>query len=485
MKVPHDASLSFQGRAFSIDAWVRPLSHTSNDAFGNPLIDKRHVNGAGYGVGYGLWWTNDDRLAVRLGDGGGSDVAYISQAHIPVGYWTLVAVTINPTANLGLVYINGALDGSFIPSDTAAGSIDNGEPLFMALSQPTGAGFHGDLDEVEVFEKVMSPAEVQVIYDALSGGKCLPCQESAAIHRRLVAIRRKRRRSVGCQQRRVQGRRHHGRRQGRQGRCPQRNRRLRQAPRRRPGGRHRQLLDRRLGLPRPCRQHHPVIASKKDPNTGIGWQLSLRSGSVIFDMDDGINATLTYVSPTQFRQQDWTFVGVSVDRTMADGGLVSINHDTDGTFDASGVGSIQNTWPLTIGASGQFGQLFIGRIDEFEVSGSALTQDDFTQIYWADSAGKCTSVILLDANRDGLPDTVSQLEGEIPISDLPHGISNALTSKLDRVQAAYNRGNNAAGNNVLDAFSNQVRAQQGKKIPALDADLFLRMAQNIVTQHPS
>ena len=46
-----------------------------------------------------------------------------------------------------------------------------------------------------------------------------------------------------------------------------------------------------------------ALVSKVDPNTGVGYHLSHRSGRLIFSMSDGSSAVFNYVSPQQITRR--------------------------------------------------------------------------------------------------------------------------------------------------------------------------------------
>jgi hypothetical protein len=59
------------------------------------------------------------------------------------------------------------------------------------------------------------------------------------------------------------------------------------------------------------------------------------------------------------------------------------------------------------------------------------------------------------------------------------GIANSMCVKLSNAQAAFDRGNRNAGDNVLDAFINEVGAQTGKAVAADKAAILTSLAQTL------
>jgi hypothetical protein len=160
------------GDDLSIDAWiwVDPLGY-SYTATVLPIVDKRSVSPLA--TGYFLFLYNG-KLAFQLGSAGSFN--YISTgpnlvASIPV--WHHVAVSVDrdsPTG--GHLYVDGVVVHAFNPMGVQ-GNLTNSQPLFIgrhaASSNPS---FIGRIDEVEIFNRVLSPQEVWDIFDAQSAGKC-------------------------------------------------------------------------------------------------------------------------------------------------------------------------------------------------------------------------------------------------------------------------------------------------------------------------
>ena len=93
---------------------------------------------------------------------------------IPTGAFTHVAATYD--GSMARIYVNGVLEnslaasGPIITSD-APTAIGNGGPACRA-SNAGAIEFHGLIDEVGVYSRALSSAEINGIYDAGSAGKC-------------------------------------------------------------------------------------------------------------------------------------------------------------------------------------------------------------------------------------------------------------------------------------------------------------------------
>jgi hypothetical protein len=160
---------------FSIDVWIRLDPSASSDFV--VIIDKRggsapSINGYHFGVYYGT-------LLLQLADGVGSGYSnYLSPVLTPSltdGNWHLIAVTVQRASTSGISwYHNGVAIGTSDPTDRM-GSLQNNSPLRIGTRTADSAlsgWFHGDLDELEIFNRVLTPQEVFAIFQAGTFGKC-------------------------------------------------------------------------------------------------------------------------------------------------------------------------------------------------------------------------------------------------------------------------------------------------------------------------
>lgn len=151
VEVPDAAALRVTG-AFTIDAWIYP------NATGGRIVDKIT---AGAGDGYLLdTWGGGVRL---LFDGQSLSGATV----LPTGAWSHVAGVYDGAEMR--VYVDGALDGA---RATTAAVPTNALPLRIGAASDGGSRFSGLIDEVEVFNRALSQAEIQAIVAAGSAGKC-------------------------------------------------------------------------------------------------------------------------------------------------------------------------------------------------------------------------------------------------------------------------------------------------------------------------
>ncbi|MFN8643007.1 MAG: LamG-like jellyroll fold domain-containing protein [Candidatus Binatia bacterium] len=145
----------------SLDAWVR-----TTNAQHPAIVSKAHT-----GAGYFLFL-----LQGRLGFAFTENIADYHVAPGPTlsdGLWHHVAVSIDRgSTSGGRLYADGALVLTFDP--TVGAGVLPPAPSTLRIGQRFSSGqpFQGAIDEVEVFDRALSAAEVQALFSAGAGGKC-------------------------------------------------------------------------------------------------------------------------------------------------------------------------------------------------------------------------------------------------------------------------------------------------------------------------
>ncbi|HEY1381893.1 MAG TPA: LamG-like jellyroll fold domain-containing protein, partial [Gemmataceae bacterium] len=143
-------SLSGLG-AFSYEAWIRPTGAQPN---------RTGLTGQNDAIEFGF--ITGSTLQLWTPATGGLSVAYTK----PVGQWTHVVAV--GTGTQLRIYLDGQLAGTL---DHAAVAGYGSSPFLFNIAgagvfDPTGNYFNGDMDEVAVYGRALSPAEVQSHYSA-------------------------------------------------------------------------------------------------------------------------------------------------------------------------------------------------------------------------------------------------------------------------------------------------------------------------------
>ena len=171
--VPDSDTLDFDAtQSFTIEAWARIDGVFGNDSL---LLDKRQPGG---GLGYfvGLIGTNsgsETRKFYCVVQGG---VTFdVRTAPVADNAFHHLAVVLNRAANTLAIHLDGALQQT--KDVSGLGSLQNNGRLFLghqSLDVPgtTGIPLNGVLDELSAYNRSLSTAEIQAIFNAGSAGKC-------------------------------------------------------------------------------------------------------------------------------------------------------------------------------------------------------------------------------------------------------------------------------------------------------------------------
>lgn len=152
---------------FSIDAWVN-LDSSADTTGVRVIVEKRGTPLRGYS-----FYLYNRRPGLQLADSSGYS-NYIATSEVPAdGKWHLVAVTVvRNQATGGTLYIDGLPVGTFNPTNRR-GPLTNASPLRLgSLTLGVGSVFRGGLDEVEIFNRALTPLEVGDLFKVGTSGKC-------------------------------------------------------------------------------------------------------------------------------------------------------------------------------------------------------------------------------------------------------------------------------------------------------------------------
>jgi hypothetical protein len=181
VQVPSYDGINFGTNDFSIDAWVRRATNDPGTSL-NFIVDKRasaSQSGTGFIRGYSFFLQIGGQLEFHLADGNSGPALFISSPAVTVpidGQWHHVAVTVDRDNTSGVVfYVDGAASTATNNPVPYSGSVSTLLPLRVASREPPLSGnFLGSIDEVELFNRVLAPAEIAALFNAGAAGKCKP-----------------------------------------------------------------------------------------------------------------------------------------------------------------------------------------------------------------------------------------------------------------------------------------------------------------------
>jgi hypothetical protein len=166
--VNDNANLDFgAANSFSLDAWVRVDDVPINSSV---LVEKRQQTGpTGYSLA--LEGTSAGALAGRLGfviqtDNTSGFATLDTTSSIADGMFHHIAVVVDRSTNVLSLYLDGLLQGT--ASTSGVGDISNTGRFFIGHNSQdivgsSGVPFNGLIDELGIFDRALSAAEVQAI----------------------------------------------------------------------------------------------------------------------------------------------------------------------------------------------------------------------------------------------------------------------------------------------------------------------------------
>jgi Concanavalin A-like lectin/glucanases superfamily len=142
--VPDSASLDLSN-GMTLEAWVRP---TTNSGWRTALMKERGAN-----LAYALYASNGAKPDTE--NFTGAENAATAPSALPLNAWTHLASTYDGTALR--LFVNGAQ----VASKAASGAMPNtANPLRIGGNAIWGEYFSGLIDEVRVYNRALSAAEV-------------------------------------------------------------------------------------------------------------------------------------------------------------------------------------------------------------------------------------------------------------------------------------------------------------------------------------
>lgn len=162
------ASSQFTASAISFSLWYKPDTVSSIGAL------LANTNGGSYNLGEFYWYQwNDGKFLISYGQSSTTYVQYFSTSTFSVGTWYFLSFVIDPSAtNKFTLYINGAEDTLVVNNQggtfTAHNVLDNSLQLNMGKRNISGSENYldGSLDQVRIFNKAITPEEVEGLYNA-------------------------------------------------------------------------------------------------------------------------------------------------------------------------------------------------------------------------------------------------------------------------------------------------------------------------------
>src|SRR5579864_5405775 len=172
------ASTALNVKSFTMNAWVFPL----DVGVQRPIMEYSSTNGT---IGVHLWENLNSSVQVTAGsvyanildNGGGAHIISTGGGALQYKRWNHVALTYDQTTGIARIFVNGAFAagltlGIFTPRTNL--------PLYIG-ARPNSNHFLGNIDEPQVYNRALSPAEILAIYTAGNAGNCKSAGTQAPI----------------------------------------------------------------------------------------------------------------------------------------------------------------------------------------------------------------------------------------------------------------------------------------------------------------
>lgn len=156
VNIPHSSTLNINGSAISMCAWSRGTGQSSWSGIACKGAPNR----------YGLQ-TNRFNTAFEFGIHTNNQNRFVAGGTPTEAAWTHLTGTYD--GNILRLYINGSLTSS---NSNVSGNVStNTEPLLIGRGETGGRHWTGDIDQVMLFNRVLSASEIEDIYnEQLAGG---------------------------------------------------------------------------------------------------------------------------------------------------------------------------------------------------------------------------------------------------------------------------------------------------------------------------
>lgn len=162
IKVSDNDNLDLLTRGITVSAWVNV---SASDAKGDMITIKGGGNPTSIGYLFGIK-PSDNEVRLMISDGSSYIVNTNSTAVVADNTWKHVAFTWDPKVG-AKIFINGTLDTEVSASSSV--DINNGGALFIGGYSSTDYTLIGSMDDVRIYNRALTPAEVSQLYNWAPG----------------------------------------------------------------------------------------------------------------------------------------------------------------------------------------------------------------------------------------------------------------------------------------------------------------------------
>ncbi len=161
VEIPHHSAYDFGEEDFSIDLWLKPFTRGT-------FLSKHDGN-----IGWELALdeiSNFHLMVTVEGEGGGPSYENCGQLPSSSVEWFHLAMRVDRSTNVIRCYADGAEIGEI--GNPVVGSVSNSVPIKAGMGSTLFTEFRGVVDELELFNRRLSNADVAAVAGAGAFGKC-------------------------------------------------------------------------------------------------------------------------------------------------------------------------------------------------------------------------------------------------------------------------------------------------------------------------
>ncbi|RFS26216.1 LamG domain-containing protein [Chitinophaga silvatica] len=162
--VNDQVDLRFANVSFSMNAWVNLDSY--NSSWGSHIMSKRYADS---GFTWGIRGLLDVAPGtIGFGPGGGSTNA-VGIKQVTTGNWHMITNVYNVSTKQVGIYIDGVLDA--VSNNILPVNAPSTVKLYIGrdeISQPTSYFMKGGMEDIRIYGKILSAAEIRQLYNAVN-----------------------------------------------------------------------------------------------------------------------------------------------------------------------------------------------------------------------------------------------------------------------------------------------------------------------------
>jgi hypothetical protein len=168
-----------KGDGFTIECWIKPITVTKQQLIAEYERFLGTADGADVGIDFAIQASSMlNANVVDASDSHASHEIYAPANLLTAGIWQHIALTYDKPSGTAAIYINGTVVaqanlGSFTPQTSFGNLLLGARTTYGSASSPNTL-FSGGMDEIGIYNRALSAAEIQAICTEENNGDPLP-----------------------------------------------------------------------------------------------------------------------------------------------------------------------------------------------------------------------------------------------------------------------------------------------------------------------